>query len=134
LKQPYRNITGSGIRYVIQSLISAAGNLGITAALHEGFSVAEEIAYAVALVCVFAINFLGFRYFVYPGRHRPVAKQLAAFFLSSIGFRLTEYVSFVILIWWIPYQLAIVLILGVSFVTKFVFYRYRVFAPLPQDA
>jgi len=128
-----QRIGASGLRFGVLSATSAVISFGLTVALHELGGVAEEIAYAIALCTVFVTNFLGCRFFVYPGNHRPLFRQFGEFLLSSLGFRGAEWVSFVLLIHLMPYQLALVVVQAASFVAKFFFYRSRVFRPLTED-
>ncbi len=118
------------LRFGTSGALSFAVNLGGTAFLHELCGFGEEVAFAVALAVVFVMNFLVMRYYVFPGPQRSVTTQLAMFGASSVGFRGAEYLAFLILHTWLrtQYALAIVAILALSFVCKFVFYRGVVFA------
>jgi putative flippase GtrA len=109
---------------------SFALNFGITVGLHQVLGAPEEAAFAVALVTVFVMNFLGMRYFVYPGEHRSVGKQLMLFAVSSGSFRGLEYLAFLALHTWLhyPYRLVLVVVLGTSFVAKYCYYKVFVFA------
>jgi putative flippase GtrA len=111
--------------------ISFATNVGLTAFLHELVHLPEEVAFAISLVTVFTMNFLACRYVVFSGRAGDPKRQLVLYALSSLGFRLGEYLAFLALHTWLgtPYLLAIFVVLGVSFVIKFLYYRFVVFEP-----
>jgi putative flippase GtrA len=113
--------------------MGAAGfglNIVITVSLHEGLSAPEELAFAVALAAVFVFSFLTSRYLIFTGASRgDPRKQLLKFGLSNAGFRVAEYVGFLVLhtVLRLPYLLAIVAVLGCSFLTKFFTYSTVVF-------
>ncbi len=130
----YVDTAVSGVRFTILSVCSAVATFGITVGLHELLAAPERIAYLAALCFVMVMNFLGCRYFVYPGRHRSARREFFEFLMASLAFRGTEYVVFAVLVIWIPYQFTLLMVMGASFVTKFFFYRSNVFATLPEDA
>lgn len=117
-------------RFVLLSASSLALNLGLTIGLREGAGVPEEAAFAVALATVLATNFLGLRYFVYPGRGGPFRRQFGAFLASSAGFRGLEYLAFLALHTGLglPYRPVLVAVLASSFLAKFFYYGAVVFA------
>lgn len=113
--------------------LGAAGfvlNIGITVSLHEWLGAPEELAFAVALAVVFVFSFLTSRYLIFTGAaHGDPKKQLLKFALSNAGFRVAEYGGFLVLhtVLRLPYLLAIVAVLGFSFLTKFFTYSTVVF-------
>jgi putative flippase GtrA len=113
--------------------MGAAGfglNIAITVSLHEGLGASEELAFAVALTAVFVFSFLTSRHLIFSGASRGDPKrQLIRFALSNAGFRVAEYVGFLVLhtLLRLPYLLAIVGVLGCSFLTKFITYSTVVF-------
>lgn len=103
--------------------------LAVTALGHEIFRLDEETAYLIALIITFGVNFLGARFYVYKSTYMPMGRQLGAFLLSSLGFRGLEYAAFLILhsLLGMYYLLASILIMTISFICKFLFYRSTIF-------
>ena len=112
------------IRYLVNTGLSFAVNLGLTFVLHEVFAVREALAYAASLVTVFVMNFLLFRYYVFDGRTATPGRQLAAFFATSVAFRSFEWLAFVALYHRLAlhYLLVIVAMQGFTFVVKYFVY------------
>jgi len=125
---PHR--TGSSFRYLAFSGVSFCLNLGTTATLREVFGVAPEVAFAVALVVVFFVNFAAMRWWIFVGTVRPLGSQFVAFGLSSLMFRGLEYVGYLVLLraFGLPYLMAAVATVGVSFVAKFIVYNNWLFS------
>jgi putative flippase GtrA len=121
--------SASAIRFLLLSAASVATTLGVTAAGHELFGVQEEVAYFSALVVALIQNFLGMRYYVYPGSSVPLMKQLQEFVAASLLFRGGEYFGFIVMhtLGDAEYISAIVLIMLISFIAKFLFYRVAIF-------
>jgi putative flippase GtrA len=115
------------------AVMGAAGfglNIGLTVLLHEVLGAPEELAFAVALAVVFAFSFVTSRYLIFEGAAGgDPRKQLVKFAVSNAGFRVAEYVGFLVLhtILGLPYLLAIVAVLAFSFLTKFFTYSTVVF-------
>ncbi|MEM6855611.1 MAG: GtrA family protein [Planctomycetota bacterium] len=111
-------------RYLVNTGLSFVVNLGLTALLHEAFGVREATAYAVALVTVFVMNFLLFRYYVFDGRTEQPGQQLATFAGTSVAFRVSEWFVFRLLHekLGVYYLLAIILVQGTTFVIKYFVY------------
>ncbi len=110
-------------------MVSFTLNLGLSALLHEVVRAPEELAFAVALVVVFAVNFLACRYLIFDAAGGNLYRQLVAFALSSLVFRGLEYVAFLLLhsVAGVHYLVAIAAVLGISMIGKFLFYRGAVF-------
>jgi len=105
-------------------------NIAVTVTLTEVFGAPEELAFALGLVMVFTFSFVTGRYLIFADAVQgDPRKQLAKFTLSSAAFRGTEYLGFLLLhtVLGFPYLVAIVLVLGVSFLTKFFTYSTVVF-------
>jgi putative flippase GtrA len=105
-------------------------NIAITVTLTEWLGAPEELAFAVALFVVFGFSFVTSRYLIFAGAiDGDPRKQLVKFALSSAAFRGTEYLGFIMLhtVLGLPYLIAIVSVLGVSFLTKFFTYSTVVF-------
>ena len=69
-------------------------NLGLTVLLHELLHVAEELAYAVALILVFSMNFLLSRHVVFSSASGNSVRQAVLFGISTLLFRSLEYLLF----------------------------------------
>jgi len=117
------------LRYGAVGGIGFGINLATTISLHEVVGAPEELAFAVAQVVVFFFSFLTARHFIFDGSAGDLKRQLVKFSLSSAGFRGAEYVGFLVFhtLLEIPYMVAVVAVLGLSFVVKFFFYRKVVF-------
>lgn len=126
IKSLFRFVQVSGLSFVV--------NIGLTVFLHEVCLLAEEIAYAVALVVVFLMNFFLLRHYIYEGAQGPLVQQFAAFGVSSLGFRAGEYVMFLALHSGVglDYRAVVIGISLVSSCAKFLFYGF-VFRK-PEDA
>jgi putative flippase GtrA len=100
--------------------------MGVTALLREVVGVPAEGAAAVALATALLANFLACRFFVFAGGGGPMAPQLVAFAASSLAFRGAEYGAFLVLLGplSVPYLAALAVVLVVSFLVKFVYYRW----------
>jgi putative flippase GtrA len=117
-------------RFAAMGGIGFALNVGITVGLHEGLGAPEELAFGVALVIVFVFSFVTSRYLIFEGAAGGDArKQLVKFAVSNAGFRVAEYVGFLVFhtVLGVPYVVAIVAVLAVSFLTKFFTYSNVVF-------
>lgn len=104
--------------------ISISFPLIFTSVLH----LAPEVGVAAALMIAFLVNFLTVRFFVFRSA-APVWPQFFAFSLSVGGFRLLEYLAFLLLyrMLHMHYVVALAGILWVSFALKFFFHRKFVF-------
>ena len=114
--------------YLLATGLSAAITLGFPALLHELFFVEEEIAIAAGLFVAFIVNFLTTRLLVFRSSGN-VTKELSRFVLVSLGFRIGEYLAFLVLhsILGVFYILAMAIVLVISLVLKFLTYRGYVF-------
>lgn len=117
------------VRFAVTGGLAFGLNLSITVSLRELLGVSEELAFAVALVTVFLFTFASCRYFIFAGVGGSVRRQLVLFAVSSLGFRCAEYVGFLVLhsAIGVGYIVAVVAVLAVSFVSKFVYYKAVVF-------
>jgi putative flippase GtrA len=86
--------SGAPLRFVLLGAISFSVNLSITAGLHELLGVSPDLAFAVGLLTVFAMNFAAMRWWVFPGSDRSLARQLGIFATTSLGFRGAEFLVF----------------------------------------
>lgn len=116
------------LRFGSGAVVSLSSTLAITYVATEWIMLSEKISFAVALICVFFINFLYLRHFVFASA-LPWRRQMRDFFVASIGFRLAEYVAYLLLldVLGIHYLLTVVVVLSISFVVKFIVFDRRVF-------
>jgi putative flippase GtrA len=124
-------------RFGTATAITLAASFGLTILLHELLGTSEELAYAVALVVVFLTSFAFLRWYIYGRRTGPIVAQFCWYSLSALGFRGSEYLTFLVLHTWLdtPYILAMLVIQGASFVAKFLYYGAVVFRrPRTPDA
>lgn len=110
-------------RFVATSLLSFAGNILLTAFLHEVVGIAEPVAYGCTLVFMFIVNFLLTVHWIIPQneiRH-SIAAQLVRCVLISISTRSLEWLAFVALMHLtnVNYLVCIAGISVVSFLAKF---------------
>jgi putative flippase GtrA len=121
---------GSLVRFGLGGLLSSGVAMGTTATLHELGSASEQVAAAVGLVCALVVNFIVLRYFIFRGTQMPIVSQLLTFIASSGFFRGIEYLGFLVInaIPGVHYLVALIIVLGGSFLLKFVVYEGWVFA------
>lgn len=109
------------------SVASALVTLGLPVLLHEGFAVAEPIAVAIAYVVAFGMNFLVQRHFVFRSAG-GAGGEVLRYTLTSVVFRSAEYVAFLALFkLGVVYFVAQLIVVGVSFIIKFVTLRRLVY-------
>ena len=116
-------------RYGVATAASAAVSLGLPLALHAA-GLDGRVAAACGSVAAVAFSFAITRFFVFRrggGLKRDVPRYLA----TLVAFRALEYGGFLLLYGpgGIAYAAALAIPLVVSSLTKFVVYRYLVFAP-----
>jgi putative flippase GtrA len=116
-------------RFIGVTAVGFPLNLGITAFVHEVLGGPEEIAFATALVCVFAFNFGACRYVIFRATTGNPRSQLLKYAGMSAVFRLAEYLGFLLVhtVLDVQYLMAAVVVLGTSFFLKFHTYGTFVF-------
>jgi len=104
-------------------------NIGLLFTIHEIIGLSEEVAFALSLLTVFLANFIILRNYIFKTGESNWKRQFIYFFYSSLCFRIFEYLLFLILHSWFRtyYLLAAIIILGLSSISKFLFYRSFVF-------
>ena len=119
---------GEVSRYSLLAAISAVMTLGLPVAFHEWLGIGERTAVALALAIAFVVNFVGAKSYVFKSTG-ALGAQLLRYAAANAGFRVAEYMAFIVLHTAIGlfYVLALGLVLVTSFVVKFVFYRTFVF-------
>ena len=117
------------LRFGMGGLLSSGVALTTTAVLHELGFLSARAAAAVGLAAALIVNFLVLRYFVFRGTRSSFWRQLFLFLGSSGVFRGLEYLGFLLVsvVLELHYLLALVVVLGVSFLLKFVVYEGWVF-------
>ncbi len=107
----------------------AVSHMGVTAFLHEILALSEEASYACALVVAFCLGFFLMRHFVFRAGEGAIRRQAVLHFATTLAFRGMEYVGFLTLhtLLGLYYLLSILLVLGVSFCAKFLWYGHFVF-------
>jgi len=121
------------LRFFVGGLLSVGVTAGVTTLLHEVYEVSVPAAGAAGFACSLVTNFLFMRFYVFRGTRVPLVRQLAMFLASSGVFRGLEYAGFYLThAAGVHYQLALVLVLGCSFMLKFFVYEKLVFARKPS--
>ena len=116
-------------RFAAGGILSSGVTLGVATLLHEVAGVRETWSAAGGLACALASNFLLSRFFIFRGTTIPVRQQLLRYIGMNGAFRVLEYLGFLVLhLVGVHYLLALVLVLGASFVVKFLAYDKFVFA------
>lgn len=117
------------LRFCILTGISFSINFGLTALLHDVLGVSAEASFAAALATVYIVNFILKRYYVYRARSGDIKRQMVLYALSAVGFRSAEYLAFLLVHTGLGlhYLLSIFLVLFVSFMVKFFYYKNVVF-------
>ncbi len=126
----WRRLFGEMMRFGLLGGLSFAINVGLTVFLKEVLGATAELAFALALATVLVVNFMTCRYLVFEGASQgDRRRQLPLFVASSLVIRSLEYATFLIVhsVLGVHYLVAIVGILAVSVLMKFVFFRSVVF-------
>ena len=118
------------LRFGFSGVLSLPANLAVTALLHEVFGFIVEVAAACGFIAALVVGFAMCRYVVFDASAGSPARQFAAYAVSSAFFRGLEYAAFVLLYQYaeVHYVVSIVVVVGVSFLVKFVYYKHVVFA------
>jgi len=119
-------------RFLAGSALSFGLNIGITWFVHEVLGWDPAIAFAIALVTVFATNFFVLRHFVFEAGSGAAAGQAARYLSLALGFRLAEYAAFLVVHngLRVPYLVTATVVLAASTIVKFFVYGSKVF-PTP---
>lgn len=136
---PTRNhpslIRHQALRFALLSGLSFTVNLSLVYALHEWAGMSSLIAVPIAMAVVTAMNFVALRWFVFGHDGRTWWSQMIGFVVSIAGFRLIEYLAFLLIhgLLGAPYLIAYAGILIASLVGKFLFLRGTVFRTSPKQ-
>lgn len=117
------------VRFGLGGVVSSAVALGGTALLHETADVPERVAAAAGLAASLLVNFVMLRVFVFKSTQQSAWRQVPMFLATSGVFRALEYGGFFLVNTYLhlQYLLAMVLVLGTSFVLKFLVYEGLIF-------
>lgn len=117
------------LRFGLLSGLSLVVSVGLTVVLHEAVGMLEEWAFGISLVVVFAVNFVACKYWVFEGKAGDLKRQLVIFALSSAGFRLAEYLGFLLVhtVLGVYYLWAMIGLKSAVVLSKFFYYRAVVF-------
>lgn len=123
-----RPVFRAGMRFLQLGGFAFCLNLAITTSLHELLGLPADLAFAIALVTLFFVNFFGFRRFVYRSTGHARG-QIGRYFIAVLCFRLAEYGGFLLLyqhigIDYLPTAMAV---LAISAGAKFLTFRNWVF-------
>jgi putative flippase GtrA len=115
---------GQVFRFGLMTGMSASVTVGLPIILHELFGVTPQHAAAVAFVVAFLLNFVSLRRLVFRSSH-GASRDLVTFIASSLVFRGVEYIAFLLLttVAHIHYVIALLSVLTLSTLAKFVWYR-----------
>lgn len=115
---------GQIVRFGMLAGMSAVVTIGLPVLLHEIFGVSPQRAAAIAFVTAFFLNFVSLRRLVFRSEH-GAGRDLVTFAVSSLVFRAGEYLLFLLLtlVLHVQYVVALVVVLSLSTVLKFVWYR-----------
>lgn len=119
------------LRFGSGAAVSFIGTLAVTYVATEWLGAQEEFSFAIAVVVMFFVNFFYLRYVVFLSTHTKWLPQMRNFLAASVGFRVAEYLAFLILLnaFHVHYMLSVVCVLGVSFLVKFQLFDKHVFGP-----
>lgn len=120
-----RPVLGQLARFMVSTGFSAAMSFGLPVILHERAGVAERTAVAIGFAAAYIGNIVVLRLFVFQSRG-SWRKQLARYVPANGGFRLAEYLAFLLLFerGGLDYRIAMLVVLGVSAGLKFFVYRW----------
>ncbi len=131
LRLPRRPVSraraAEAMRYAVVSGMSAIVTLGLPILLHEFAGTDPRIAVGIAFAVAFVMNFLTTRYFVFRSAD-SFWSSFRKFLLSSLMFRGAEYLGFLgLFALGLPYYVAQAIVVGLSFVLKFLALKHFVF-------
>ena len=121
----FDNLFGQIVRFGVTTGLSAILSLILPIVLHELGGLDERIAVAIGFVAAFCANTILVPRFVFRST-QGWKRETSVYVLSSAGFRLAEYLVFLVLldIFGIDYRVSVVIVLAVSSLSKFFFYRF----------
>jgi putative flippase GtrA len=118
------------IRFGAVGAATFTTNIVLTGLLHKKVGLPAEVAFALSLGTVLIISFFACRHVIFEaGSEGDPKHQALLFFLSTLAFRGTEYLGFLLLhtVFGVHYLTAVAAILITTFFAKFFYYRATVF-------
>ena len=117
---------------IVYGLLSAQSfllNILFMAFLCDGFKVSKALAYPISVSLLIVINFFACRQILFRVKSGSMIKQFISFLVSIIGWRIFEYIAYLILVYWlnVHYLIAVVVVSTVSVTGKFFSLRYYIF-------
>lgn len=125
----YQKLTiRQAVLFIFATGIGFGINIGLTAFLHEILGLPPGMSFAVALACAYIINFFNNRKWVFSS-NAEVFPQTVKFLAVSLGFRLAEYLVFLLLYGalGLHYLVAVFISLISFYIFKFYVYKEVVF-------
>ncbi|TQV76259.1 GtrA family protein [Denitrobaculum tricleocarpae] len=121
------------VRYLLATGLSVSVTLAIPVLLVELAGITPRVASAFAFSLALVVNFVTLKFYVYRSEGRWQS-QVVKYLITGALFRATEYAAFLVLHdgFGIFYALALVVVVGVSFVAKFFIYQVVIFTR-PKD-
>ena len=121
------------VRYGVSSIFSFTMTLVWNYLFHECAGWPGEVAMLVAMVLVTLQNFAVMRHFVYRTQAENILRQFLHFLSSIVVFRVLEFAAYTLLcrVLLVAHMPAVVLLQVVFVLSKFAYYRTRVFHPAP---
>ena len=119
------------LRFGSGAALSFGSIMVITFVAREWANLSEQLAFAISLILVFFINFATLRWIIFRSTRVPVKKQMRGFLLATVGFRVIEYLAFLVLlsVLNLNYLVVVALVLVVSFAAKFEYFNRKIFRP-----
>jgi putative flippase GtrA len=123
----HRALAGQASRFLLATAASAGVSLGLPIMFREIFRVTPEVGVPVAFVIAFFVSLLTTRRFVFASPN-GFWRDFGVFSLSTACFRGAEYVAFLFLyrIAGVYYAAALGMVLTISAVAKFIWYRFAI--------
>jgi putative flippase GtrA len=123
------------VLFIFATGIGFGINIGLTAFLHELLGISPGISFAVALACAYIVNFFNNRKWVFSS-DAEVFPQTVRFLAVSLGFRLAEYLVFLLLYGalGLHYLAAVLISLFSFYFLKFFVYKEVVFTSKGKPA
>jgi putative flippase GtrA len=118
------------IRFALGGVLSSTIAVTTAAVLHEVVAVPERVAGACGFAAALVVNFFVLRHYVFAVAHVPARQQLPKFLATTGLLRAIEFLAFYVAHrhLHLNYLLLMIMILGSSFLLKFLIYEGMVFA------
>jgi len=116
-------------RYFVWSAISFALNFGLNVFLFECLGLNAPLSFVLAFCVIFVLNFFASKSWIFSDSTVPFGKQAKRFILSTVIFRFSEFVVFLLIYPALveTHKLAVLAVLSISFVLKYFVSRFYIF-------